>query len=256
MFTSNSLRLCTNTSSHSPAVLLFCYACCYTGSLCTFISASPQLFWTCRQCFRDLLQNMEWASMHQVTKTSKPREKQSRRRRLRQRANLGLELLRETENTWENTIWSFRFERNGMCPESTVLCLLLSISHWRYAVSLKQLRFCSQATVHECMHYSTQMSNMNDYNSNISGLSNYTSVSFWWWGKETEWWWLFPSAAAVCQTEIPQCLLSNSERVTKVTNENSKVFKESPLHTRGWDDDERASTSGVKKSWLMLVRVL
>lgn len=60
----------------------------------------------------------------------------------------------------------------------------------------------------------------------------------------------------LCARQIPKRLLSNSERGTEVTNENSKVFKTSPLQTRGWDDDEGASTSGVKKSWLMLVRVL
>lgn len=111
------------------------------GSLCTFISASPQLFWTCRQCFRDLLQNMEWSSMHQVTKTSKPREKQSRQRRLRQRVNLGLELLRETENTWENTIWSFRFERDWNVPRihgsmSTAVYKSLKISSFSKAAAV------------------------------------------------------------------------------------------------------------------------
>ena len=134
---------------------------------------------------------------------------------------------------------------------STAVYELLKISSFSKAAAVLFSGYSTR--VHALLYTNVKQ---NDCNSNISGLSNYTSVSFWWWDKEREWWWLFPSAAAKCQTEIPQRLLSNSERATKVTNENSKVFKESPLQTQGWDDDERASTSGVRKSWLMLVRVL
>lgn len=77
----NSLRLCTNTSSHSPAVLLSRCACIPSYlQVLSYSEHADNVFGTCFKIWNERL----------CTKTSKPREKQSRRRRLRQRVNLGL----------------------------------------------------------------------------------------------------------------------------------------------------------------------
>lgn len=181
-----------NTSSHSPAVLLSRCACIPSYlQVLSYSEHADNVFGTCFKIWNERL----------CTKTSKPREKQSRRRRLRQRVNLGLwtsEGNRERVGkhflillVWER--WKAPVIHGSM---STAVCKSLKRSSLSNAAAVL---FSGYSTRVHALLYT--MSNTNDWNSNISGLSNYTSVSFWWWGKEREWWWLFPSAAAVCQTD-------------------------------------------------------
>lgn len=87
-FTRMCLKLCTAHVLTLQLLLSLC-TCCSKPLPMYLTSYSSQLLWTCRQCFRDLIQNTEW-TMDQVTKTSKLTGNQSRGKRPNQLMNLGL----------------------------------------------------------------------------------------------------------------------------------------------------------------------
>lgn len=73
--------------------------CCYKLVPMHLQTHGPRLLWTCRQCFKDLLQDMGWASRHYVTRTSKLTRNRGRGRRSSQLTSLGLGASRGEQRT-------------------------------------------------------------------------------------------------------------------------------------------------------------
>lgn len=94
--------------------------------LCTFVSISRKLFWTCS------IGGTWFKIWSELLCTKSLRHQNSRGTKAEGGDGINAwiwncELPEATKNTGENIFWSYLLERNGMYPEFTVLCLLLSL---------------------------------------------------------------------------------------------------------------------------------